>query len=137
MEDEDEAQLELKPGPDYARGEVLLESSDEEDGGITAAHSDDDSDTGGIITLGRDVTQPIPVPDDTAEVDLDEDTYADLDAQAAAYAQANPSVDQDSSPVQRTRRIAVVNLDWDHVRAIHLYKIFSSLVSPSLLPLSL
>ena len=25
----------------------------------------------------------------------------------------------------------MVNLDWEHVRAIHLYKIFSSLVSPS------
>ena len=69
------------------------------------------------------------MPDDTAEVDLDEDTYAELDAQAAAYAQANPEVEQ--SQVERTRRLAVVNLDWDHVRAIHLYKIFSSLVSPT------
>ena len=31
----------------------------------------------------------------------------------------------------KTSRLAVVNLDWDHVRASHLYKIFSSLVSPS------
>ena len=84
--------------------------------------------------MGRDVTQPIPVPGD-AEVDLDEDTYADLDAQAAAYAQANPDADQESQ-VQRTRRIAVVNLDWDHVRAIHLYKIFSSLVSPTGVPVA-
>ncbi|KAH9898312.1 hypothetical protein C8Q73DRAFT_639931 [Cubamyces lactineus] len=129
LENEDEAALEVKTGPDYARGEVLLESSDEEDDRQGAAESDDDSDAGGIITLGRDVTQPIPVPDDTAEVDLDEDTYAELDAQAAAYAQANPEVEQ--SQVERTRRLAVVNLDWDHVRAIHLYKIFSSLVSPT------
>ncbi|KAJ8495644.1 hypothetical protein ONZ51_g1602 [Trametes cubensis] len=129
LEDEDEAALEVKTGPDYARGEVLLESSDEEDDRQGVAESDDDSDAGGIITLGRDVTQPIPVPDDTAEVDLDEDTYAELDAQAAAYAQANPEVEQ--SQVERTRRLAVVNLDWDHVRAIHLYKIFSSLVSPT------
>ncbi|TBU35343.1 hypothetical protein BD311DRAFT_746002 [Dichomitus squalens] len=134
LDDEDEAQLELKPGPDYARGEVLLESSDEEDDRLPDAQSDDDSDTGGIITLGRDVTQPIPVSDD-AEVDLDEDTYADLDAQAAAYAQANQDGDQESQ-VQRTRRIAVVNLDWDHVRAIHLYKIFSSLVSPTGAPVA-
>ncbi|RPD82468.1 hypothetical protein L226DRAFT_556272 [Lentinus tigrinus ALCF2SS1-7] len=135
LEEEEEAQLEFKPGPDYARGEVLLESSDEEDDRPAGAQSDDDSDTGGIITLGRDVTQPIPVPDETAEVDLDEDTYADLDAQAAAYAKANPEADQDSQ-VQRTRRIAVVNLDWDHVRAIHLYKIFSSLVSPTGVPVA-
>ncbi|KAI0361520.1 hypothetical protein OH77DRAFT_1444095 [Trametes cingulata] len=131
LENEDEAQLEVKTGPDYARGEVLLESSDEEDDRPGAPESDDESDTGGIITLGRDVTQPIPVLDDAAEVDLDEDTYAELDAQAAAYAKENPEVAQDASQVQRTRRLAVVNLDWDHVRAIHLYKIFSSLVSPT------
>ncbi|TFK94459.1 hypothetical protein K466DRAFT_536116 [Polyporus arcularius HHB13444] len=135
LEDEEEAQLELKPGPDYARGAVLLESSDEEDDRPTGAQSDDDSDTGGIITLGRDVNQPIPVPDESAEVDLDEDTYAELDAQAAAYAKANQEADQDSQ-VQPTRRIAVVNLDWDHVRAIHLYKIFSSLVSPTGAPVA-
>ncbi|KAI8990519.1 hypothetical protein BD414DRAFT_483899 [Trametes punicea] len=127
LENEEDAALEVKPGPDYARGEVLLESSDEED---ERQESDDESDAGGIITLGRDVTQPIPVLDDTAEVDLDEDTYADLDAQAAAYAKAHPEVDQ-GAEVQRTRRLAVVNLDWDHVRAVHLYKIFSSLVSPT------
>ncbi|KAI0669809.1 hypothetical protein C8Q78DRAFT_976734 [Trametes maxima] len=131
LEDEDEAQLEVKAGPDYARGEVLLESSDEEDDRPGAPESDDESDAGGIITLGRDVTQPIPVHDDAAEVDLDEDNYADLDAQAAAYAKANPAADEDAPQVQRTRRLAVVNLDWDHVRAIHLYKIMSSLVSPS------
>ncbi|KAH9858106.1 hypothetical protein C2E23DRAFT_164513 [Lenzites betulinus] len=136
LENEDEAELEVSAGPDYARGEALLESSDEEDDRIGAPQSDDDSDAGGIITLGRDVTQPIPVLDDTAEVDLDEDNYADLDAQAAAYAEANPEADQDVSQVQRTRRIAVVNLDWEHVRAIHLYKIFSSLVSPTGPPLA-
>ncbi|KAI0651940.1 hypothetical protein C8Q79DRAFT_68312 [Trametes meyenii] len=131
LEDEDEAQLEVKAGPDYARGEVLLESSDEEDDRPAAQESDDESDAGAIITLGRDVTQPIPVLDDTAEVDLDEDNYADLDAQAAAYANANPVTDGDAAQIQRTRRLAVVNLDWDHVRAIHLYKIMSSLVSPT------
>ncbi|KAI0639490.1 hypothetical protein C8Q77DRAFT_1069503 [Trametes polyzona] len=131
LENEDEAHLEVKTGPDYARGEVLLESSDEEDERPGAPESDDESDSGGIVTLGRDVTQPIPVLDDTAEVDRDEDNFADLDAQAAAYAKANPEADQDAAQVQRTRRLAVVNLDWDHVRAIHLYKIFSSLVSPT------
>ncbi|KAI0778273.1 hypothetical protein BD413DRAFT_465710 [Trametes elegans] len=131
LENEDEAQLEVKAGPDYARGEALLESSDEEDDRPGAPGSDDESDDGGVVTLGRDVTQPIPVHDDSAEVDLDEDTYADLDAQAAEYAKANPEDDRDDSQVQRTRRLAVVNLDWDHVRAIHLYKIFSSLVSPT------
>lgn len=31
----------------------------------------------------------------------------------------------------RTARLAIVNLDWDHVRAHHLYKICASLVSPT------
>ena len=84
--------------------------------------------------MGRDVNQPIPVLDDR-EVDLDEDTYADLDVQAADYAQANPVADQDSQ-AQHTRRIAVVNLDWDHVRARHLYKIFGSLVCPTGAPVA-
>ncbi|KAL1951845.1 hypothetical protein VTO73DRAFT_994 [Trametes versicolor] len=131
LEDEDEAQLEVTAGPDYARGGVLLESSDEEDDRPGAPESDDESEAGGIVTLGRDVTQPIPVLDDTAEVDLDEDNFADLEAQAAEYAKAHPEDDQEDSQASRTRRLAVVNLDWDHVRAIHLYKIFSSLVSPT------
>ncbi|OCH96084.1 hypothetical protein OBBRIDRAFT_361349 [Obba rivulosa] len=134
LEDEeaDKDEPEVKAGPDYARGAVLLESSDEEDDrNRDQAVESDDSDTGGIITLGRDVSRPIPVPgDEELEIDLDEDTHAELNAQVAAYAKENPDRD-DSANVQRTRRLAVVNLDWEHVRAIHLYKICSSLVSPT------
>lgn len=110
--------------PDYARGEILLESSDEED-------EDDDSDAGDIVVLGGDNSKPINVPrdDDDAEIDLDESKFDDLDAQAAAYNKAHPQKDQEEG--QRTHRLAVVNLDWDHVRASHLFKIFSSLVSPT------
>ncbi|KAH9950404.1 hypothetical protein B0H21DRAFT_533803 [Amylocystis lapponica] len=119
-------------GPDYARGAILLESSDEEDNGAEKAQPGDDSDVEDVITLGRDVSRPIPVPEDDedAEIDLDEDTFAELDAQAAAYAQENPE-EAERKTSTKTRRIAVVNLDWDHVRAIHLYKIFASLVSPT------
>lgn len=108
---------------------MLLESSDEE-GEKDKDASDGESEAEGVLVLGRDVSKPIPVPDDEdPEIDLDEDTYAELDAQAAAYAKETP---EDAVPEgERTRRIAVVNLDWDHVRAIHLYKIFSSLVSPT------
>lgn len=69
--------------------------------------------------------------DEDAEIDLDEEVYADLDAQAAAF--ASKLTDENDTPpdVERTNRIAVVNLDWDHVRANHLYKVFSSLVSPT------
>ncbi|KAF7970529.1 hypothetical protein HWV62_23781 [Athelia sp. TMB] len=107
-------------GPDYARGEVLLESSDE-DG--------EESDHSGPITLGLDHSKPISLALDDAEIDLDEGAFADLDAQAAAYASQLPEDQDTDAQVERTRRIAVVNLDWDHVRAVHLYKVFSSLVS--------
>lgn len=113
---------------DYARGEVLLESSDEEDD-VNVAR-DNDSDAEDIVTLGQDASKPISVREDEYdEIDLDESTFADLDAQAADYAKTHPEDQREGG--ERTRRIAVVNLDWDHVRAVHLYKIFSSLVSPT------
>ena len=112
--------------PDLARGEVLLESSDEDD------DADDDSDDGGFVTLGGDSSRPIAVRDEDLEVDLDEDNYADLEAQAASYAKAHQDDDDDEQAEgTRTSRLAIVNLDWEHVRAHHLYKICASLVSPT------
>ncbi|KAJ7630887.1 hypothetical protein FB45DRAFT_793617, partial [Roridomyces roridus] len=107
--------------PDYARGQALLESSDEDE---SAAEDVDET------VPGRQSTRPINLTEDPdAEVDLDEDNFADLDAQAAEYAQTHP---EDASPeVVQTNRLAAVNLDWDHVRAAHLFKICSSLVSPT------
>lgn len=121
--DEDKVQK-----PDYARGQALLESSDEEE---EDAGKDDESDDGGVVTLRRVEKKHILDDDDDAEpeIDLDEDNFADLDAQAEAYAQEHE--EEEVPDGSRTRRIAVVNLDWDHVRATHLYKIFSSLVSPT------
>ncbi|KAG1723525.1 uncharacterized protein EDB91DRAFT_1172489 [Suillus paluster] len=109
--------------PDYARGGVLMESSESEVESEGAGDSDEESDGPGFITLGRDL-------DEEGEIDLDESTFADLDAQAAAYAKT-VSEDDSKEAAEKTRRLAVVNLDWDHVRAAHLYKIFSSLVSPA------
>jgi hypothetical protein len=123
LENADDAISEPPTVLDYARGEVLLESSDEDD-------EDDDRE---IVTLGNDQKNPIPVSKDEgeAEIDLDEGDFADLDAQATVCASKLPPENEPQEGVERTRRIAVVNLDWDHVRAIHLYKIFSSLVSPT------
>ena len=107
-----------------------MESSDEDEG--DNEEGDNESDTGGIVRLGYDSDASEGDEDQLAEIDLDEDNFANLDAQAAAYAneQAEQS-DEEEQEEQRTRRLAVVNLDWDHVRAAHLYKIFSSLVSPT------
>ena len=127
-----ESQLEFTAGPDYARGEVLLESSDEEGGSEapnnTQSSEDDDDD---VVTLGLDADRPIPVPEGgDAEVDLDEDDCTNMDVQdaCALSSKTNREDGQESSP--KTRRIAVVELDWDHIRAIHLYKIFTSAISP-------
>jgi hypothetical protein len=121
-EDEDTAP---KSGPDLARGEVLMESSDESEDA-----EDDESDLDDIIQLGHDHSRPIAVTSEDAEIDLDESSFADLDAQAAEYSKLSEA-NADQPEVTRTRRLAVVNLDWDHVKATHLYKIFSSLVSPT------
>ncbi|KDQ12856.1 hypothetical protein BOTBODRAFT_134036 [Botryobasidium botryosum FD-172 SS1] len=113
--------------PDYARGEVLLESSDE-------GSSDSESDAG-EVTLGRDVHKEPESrrkeADDELEIDLDESNFADLDAQAEAYAKesAKTAAEAESSRGAETSRIAVVNLDWDHIRSEHLFKIFSSVVA--------
>ena len=74
---------------DYARGIVLMESSDEEE--------DEDE---------------LDVSDEAEALHLEED-------------------EGDKHDAQKTRRLAVVNMDWDHIRAVHLFKIFLSLVSPT------
>ncbi|KAI9512922.1 hypothetical protein F5148DRAFT_1279424 [Russula earlei] len=127
-----EHQLELPTGPDYARGEVLLESSDDEDEGRDGVDHDRssgcDDDDDGVVTLGTDVNRPIPVPqDEDDEVDLNEDEFPDTDAWVAPHRKPLSEGDQESS--DRTRRIAVVDLDWDHVRATHLYRIFTSAIA--------
>jgi hypothetical protein len=85
----------------------------------------------GIIILNLSLS--LATADD-AEVDLDESSFADLDAQAAAYNESHPEMQQ--AQIKPTHRLAVVNLDWDHVRASHLYKICSSVVSASTFPAS-
>ncbi|KAJ7038254.1 hypothetical protein C8F04DRAFT_1256269 [Mycena alexandri] len=87
-------------------------------------------------TAGHDSTRPINLADTNpnGDIDLDEDNFADLDAQAAEYSKSH--ADGDSSEGSQTNRLAAVNLDWDHVRAAHLFKICASLVSPSAAPAS-
>ncbi|KAK0232946.1 hypothetical protein IW262DRAFT_1470131 [Armillaria fumosa] len=118
LEDGDEDGAEEPTPLDYARGQVLLESSDEEESEKEEAETDAED---GFVTVGR--TEDVEEP----EIDLDEYEYADLSAQAAAYNRDHPETGTQEG--ERTRRLAAVNLDWDHVRANHLFKICSSLVS--------
>ena len=122
---------------DYARGAVLMESSDEEEEEAKdlpprvplTDENGSDSDEGGFISLGAD-NKKLDGDEEDLEIDLDENTVATLDAQVAEYSMAVPEREGDPD-IKQTRRLAVVNLDWDYVRAVHLYKIFSSLVSPT------
>ncbi|KAF8272901.1 hypothetical protein EI94DRAFT_1826515 [Lactarius quietus] len=119
--------VESSAGPDYARGEVLLESSDEEDRNSDGARPSDDENED-IVVLGRDTDRPLPVSEEEdAEVNLDEDDTVDSVPEVTPHSKIAPEDEQESS--RRTRRIAVVDLDWDYVRATHLYKIFSSAIS--------
>ena len=110
------------PIPDLARGAVLLESSDEDE---EEADSEDD-DT--LVPLGHSESKPINVPDKELEIDLDETNFADLDAQAEALIKADRARGVEPG-IEPTRRLAVVNLDWDNVKAVHLFKMLSSLVA--------
>lgn len=116
---------------DYARGAVLMESSDEEEEDKDLPSDDgSDSDPGSFVSLGAQLKKTVDEDEEAGEIDLDESTIAALDAQVAEYAKMVPER-EDAADIQQTRRLAVVNLDWDYVRAVHLYKIFSSLVSPT------
>ena len=110
----DEEQESTKP--DLARGEVLLESSDEED--IEEDEQENDSSNAKSSSHSED-----------SEIDLAENNLADLEQEAETY--ANDHQEEETQEGPRTARLAIVNLDWDHVRAHHLYKICASLVSPT------
>jgi hypothetical protein len=120
-------------GPDYARGEVLLESSDEEN--QSHLDSDDDVDNPNPVMLGASIPNQrrseSPPSDAEPGVDLDEETYDALDRQPIGYSSKFGHQDgaRQNLSGKETTRIAVVNLDWDHVRAFHLLKIFNSIAS--------
>ena len=117
--------------PDYARGEGLIESSDEE--AVTPGQSDSEtSDDDKPITLGRHLANGVNDEEEFPEIDLNETNFEDLDRQAEEYSRKYAQEDTpgaSSSAANATSRLAVVNLDWDHVKAAHLFKIFDSVVS--------
>ncbi|PPQ62833.1 hypothetical protein CVT24_000527 [Panaeolus cyanescens] len=150
LENEDEQQEDNEESgpsrPDYARGEGLVESSSEEE-------DESDIDEGPVILGPDEGSSNLYKPsldeetdEEALEIDLNEDElsdseinskelkrrYAALDAQAAkAQREAEDEDEQSVEEAERTCRLAIVNLDWDHIRAHHLYKICASLVSPT------
>jgi len=110
--------------PDLARGEVLLESSDEED-----EEKEEKNDFSHKNPRGSPSQLKSSLHSEDSEIDLDENNFADLEQQVATYAKDHQEEETQEGP--RTARLAIVNLDWDHIRAHHLYKICASLVSPT------
>lgn len=143
-----------KAGPsglDRARGEGLIESSDEEDENDNEVEdgeaaektdeeesdsdedSDEDEDGAGVTVLGskgaKKTLERRRREDSEVSIDLDEDLPV---ASTSALQDDIPGQDEEVPMLENsTKRIAVVNLDWDNVRAIDLYKIFDSVLSSS------
>ncbi|CAE6335801.1 unnamed protein product, partial [Rhizoctonia solani] len=130
--DEDEASSSTPSAPaiDYARGQVLMESSSEEE----PSDESDDSDAE-EVTIGPQVSQRNKNKgkkiNELLDIDLDESTFADLDAQAEAYTSNNQEDNEDDTAEESakpTSRLAAVNLDWDHVTAAHLFRVAASVL---------
>ncbi|GAA5931529.1 hypothetical protein JCM1841_005539 [Sporobolomyces salmonicolor] len=131
-EDKDEGASATRSFLDLARGEVLLESSDEEGQGSDdedeAAVSEAESDSSsavGSVSLGplRRRRQPSRSP----SIDLSETEhplFPDEDDEASGLGESD-----DEPDVDPTRRVAVVNMDWDHLRAADLYRVLASSLS--------
>ncbi|KAJ1311663.1 hypothetical protein OPQ81_010138 [Rhizoctonia solani] len=126
-EDEESSSKPVAPAVDYARGEVLMESSSEEE-----ASSETDDSAAEEVVIGRQVSQPSMSKGKKAgellDVDLDESTFAELDAQAKAYTSNVPEDDGSEEAAKPTSRLAAVNLDWDHVTAAHLFRVAASVL---------
>lgn len=132
---------------DYARGEGQLESSDEDS---SSEEDEEESDEEGAseVVMGnaaarRREKQSLRFADEDDEDDLSiEELDVAQDDLSKLDAQAERTVQREAAEAKRaaktapkrtgdTSRLAVVNMDWDHIRAIDLYKVFSSLVSPA------
>jgi hypothetical protein len=137
---------------DRARGEGLVESSSEEEDESSEEEQDsdeedeEDEDEAGDLLLGSKKARraaakkqrhqeraAAAAEDDDSEglIDLDEDD-GPL-ASTSGYPVSEDVQFEASIPTMEgsTKRIAIVNLDWDNVRSIDIYKVFDSVLSPS------
>ena len=123
-------------GIDRARGEGLIESSSEEDdsddheGEEEATSSSAEESGSNEIILGsqqaRAANNRLRRAPSELSIDLNEEEPI------ASTSTSDPSQVESSIPTiqNATSRIAVVNLDWDNVHAIDLFKVFDSVLSP-------
>ena len=124
-EEEDEAPT--KSFMDLARGEVLLESSDEEDqdeAAVSEAESDSSS-AAGSVALGpsRRRRQPSRSP----SIDLSETERPLFPDEDEEDGELDP--EDEEAGAEPTKRVALVNMDWDNLRASDLYRVLASSLS--------
>ncbi|PWN37311.1 uncharacterized protein FA14DRAFT_13033 [Meira miltonrushii] len=141
-EDSSSEEEDAKPerAVDYARGEGQLDSSGDEDESDEEEESDDDDDEdevviGSAAARRRDLYRHGSDESDVEDVEEGEENEAQL---AKLDAEAEKTIKREAKAAKAkpvfagdTARLAVVNMDWDHIRAIDLFKVFSSVVSPA------
>ncbi len=131
--DEDEEDAGGKGFVDYARGAQMLESSDEEDaqraarGEVDDNSEGDSSDSEGSVMLGNVRRREARSP----SIDLSETEHP-----SAFPASDDDDVSEGESEdgADATRRMAIVNMDWDHLRAADLYRVLASSLSATAVP---
>ncbi|KAI8917669.1 hypothetical protein DFJ77DRAFT_536140 [Powellomyces hirtus] len=123
-------------GSEEEVGDEQEESEDEEDAEVGSGSDEDeeDEDLGGRMT-GYDLARgggllESDSESEAADDDDDNDDNDDATAGVSTAPQSRDTIDigpyaEESVPTgDETARLAVVNLDWDHVKARDLYKIF-------------
>ncbi|GAA5881012.1 hypothetical protein JCM3774_003068 [Rhodotorula dairenensis] len=127
-EDDKEEEEEPTAGPsegksvvDYARGAILLESSDEEE--VESDIESVSSSAEGSVTLGGRSARRRASR--SPSIDLSETEPSAFPGEEDAL----PSEEEEEEDVDPTKRVALVNLDWDHLRASDLYRVLASSLS--------
>ncbi|KAG0257236.1 pre-rRNA-processing protein esf1 [Actinomortierella ambigua] len=117
-EDEDEEQ----------GGEDEEDDEDQEEQEDSEADSDEDEDEEdenvydpmrGMGTLAGDSS------DEESDSDIDEELAAELDQEAEYDEDEEEEEEEDIPRGDETHRFACVNMDWDHIKAVDLFKVFS------------
>ncbi|KAM0746794.1 hypothetical protein T439DRAFT_329491 [Meredithblackwellia eburnea MCA 4105] len=125
-EDEEEGGDE-KPFVDFARGEGGLVSSDEEEEG---SEDGDSSDSEGSVTLGPSILRNRR-EERSPSIDLSETEAPKFGSEDDDEEDNEEDEEEDA---EATTRIAVVNMDWDHLRAVDLYRVLASALSATAPP---